>query len=111
MTANIELRDAQKNTVLWANPYVTVRDEYDATASRAPADAVIDPSAFFNQETNAVVAHYRRVRADRGQLDSGSLLIGARLPGRRPEAHRLGPRGPGLFDSRPGRSGQGRARG
>jgi hypothetical protein len=54
MTANIELRDAQKNTILWANPYVTVRDEYDAGTSSA-ADAVIDPSAFFNQESNAVV--------------------------------------------------------
>jgi hypothetical protein len=54
MTANIELRDVQKNAVLWSNPYVTVRDEYDAGTSAA-AGAVIDPSAFFNQESNAVV--------------------------------------------------------
>ena len=53
MTANIELRDAQKNTVLWSNPSVAVREEYDAGISSA-ADAVIDPSAFFNQETGAV---------------------------------------------------------
>jgi outer membrane lipopolysaccharide assembly protein LptE/RlpB len=55
MTANIELRDAQKNTELWRNPSVVVREEYDATAvtSSDPA-AVVDPSAFFTQETNAV---------------------------------------------------------
>ncbi len=53
VTANIELREALKNTVLWSNPYVTVREEYDAGISSA-SDAVIDASAFFNQETNAV---------------------------------------------------------
>src|SRR5215210_8384782 len=53
VTANIELRDAQKNAVLWANPYVTVRDEADASGA-STTDAVIDPSQFFNQQTNAV---------------------------------------------------------
>ena len=33
MTANIELRDARKNTMLWSNPAVTVREEYDATGT------------------------------------------------------------------------------
>jgi lipopolysaccharide assembly LptE-like protein len=57
MTANIELRDSQKSTVLWTNPSVTVREEYDATGgqvSSADPTVFVDPSAFFNQETNAV---------------------------------------------------------
>ena len=56
VTANLELRDAQKNTVLWSNPAVVVRDEIDATATSTSSDpaAAIDPSRFFNQETNAV---------------------------------------------------------
>lgn len=54
MTANIELRDAQKNTILWSNPSVAVREEYDAGSTTSAADAVIDPSSFFNQETSAV---------------------------------------------------------
>jgi hypothetical protein len=53
VTANVELRDTQKNTVLWSNPSIAVREEYDAANSSA-SDVVIDPSAFFNQETNAV---------------------------------------------------------
>jgi hypothetical protein len=55
MVANIELRDAQKNTVLWANPSVSVREEYDSTGSLSnDPTAVVDPAAFFNQESNAV---------------------------------------------------------
>jgi lipopolysaccharide assembly LptE-like protein len=53
VTANVELRDTQKNTVLWSNPSMVVREEYDASTSSA-ADVVVDPSAFFNQETDAV---------------------------------------------------------
>jgi hypothetical protein len=55
VTANIELRDVRKDTVLWANPAISVREEYDATSaiSNDPA-GFVDPSAFFNQETNAV---------------------------------------------------------
>jgi hypothetical protein len=56
MTASIELRDTQKNSVLWTNPSVAVREEWDATGQGTSADpaVVVDPSAFFNQETNAV---------------------------------------------------------
>jgi hypothetical protein len=55
VTANIELRDAQRSTVLWSNPAVTVRDEIDASGTVASSGtAAIDPAAFFNQETNAV---------------------------------------------------------
>jgi hypothetical protein len=51
--ANIELREAQKDTVLWSNPSLAVREEVDAGISSAEG-TVIDPSAFFNQEANAV---------------------------------------------------------
>jgi hypothetical protein len=50
MTARIELRDMRENKVLWENPSVTFRQEYDATAGRT----AIDPAAFFQQDTNAL---------------------------------------------------------
>jgi hypothetical protein len=55
VTANIELRDVAKDTVLWTNPSMSVREEYDATSaiSNDPT-GFVDPSTFFNQETNAV---------------------------------------------------------
>ena len=54
MTASIELRDVQKSSVLWSNPSLSVREEYDATGASTATDPNADPSAFFNQETNAV---------------------------------------------------------
>ena len=50
MVAKIELRDLRENKVLLENPSVTFRQEYDATGGRA----VIDPAAFFQQDTNAL---------------------------------------------------------
>ena len=50
MTARIELRDLRDNKVLWENPSVMFRQEYDATTGR---DAT-DPAAFFQQDTNTV---------------------------------------------------------
>ena len=50
MTARIELRDVRENKMLWENPSVMFRQEYDATGGRA----VIDPAAFFQQDTNAL---------------------------------------------------------
>ena len=50
MTAKIELRDLRENKVLWENPSVMFRQEYDASGGRA----VIDPAAFFQQDTNAL---------------------------------------------------------
>ena len=56
VTANIELRDSKENKVLWSNPAVIVRDEMDATGTTVSNDpaGVVDPAAFFNQETSAV---------------------------------------------------------
>ena len=50
MTARIELRDMRENKVLWENPSVMFRQEYDATAGRT----VLDPAAFFQQDANAL---------------------------------------------------------
>ena len=55
VTANIELRDVAKDTVLWTNPSLSIREEYDATSAVTnDPSGFIDPSTFFNQETNAV---------------------------------------------------------
>ncbi len=55
VTANIELRDVAKDTVLWTNPSLSVREEYDATSAlSSDPTGFVDPSTFFNQETNAV---------------------------------------------------------
>ena len=50
MTARIELRDMRENKVLWENPSVMFRQEYDATGGRT----VLDPAAFFQQDTTAL---------------------------------------------------------
>jgi len=50
MTAKIELRDIRENKILWENPSVMFRQEYDATGGRS----VVDPAAFFQQDTNAL---------------------------------------------------------
>jgi hypothetical protein len=50
MTAKIELRDVQENKVLWENPSVMFRQEYDATGGRS----ILDPAAFFQTDTNAL---------------------------------------------------------
>jgi hypothetical protein len=50
ITAAIEFRDLQADKVLWANPSLQVREEYDVTT----ASAVNDPAAFFGQDQNAL---------------------------------------------------------
>jgi len=50
MTARIELRDQRQNSVLWENPSLLFRQDYDATAGRNN----LDPSAFFGQDQNAL---------------------------------------------------------
>ena len=54
MVATIELRDVQKDTVLWSNPSMVVREEYESTASSDVAGTVADPTSFFNREADAV---------------------------------------------------------
>jgi len=50
MLANIQLRDLRDNNVLWENPSLVFREDYDATSGKNAAD----PAAFFGQEANAL---------------------------------------------------------
>jgi Lipopolysaccharide-assembly len=50
MTARVELRDLRENKVLWENPGLSFRQEYEATSGRNASD----PVAFFQQDTNAL---------------------------------------------------------
>jgi hypothetical protein len=50
MTARIELRNMRDNTVLWENPSVMFRQEYEATSGRTATD----PAAFFQSDTTAL---------------------------------------------------------
>jgi hypothetical protein len=50
MTASIQLRDARENKVLWENPSLIFRQEYEATSGTRPTD----PNAFFSQEATAL---------------------------------------------------------
>ena len=50
MSAKIELRDMRSNEVLWENPSVAFRQEYEATSGTS----AFDPAAFFGQDANAL---------------------------------------------------------
>jgi hypothetical protein len=50
MTARVELRDLRDNKVLWDNPSLVFRQEYEAQSG---TDA-LDPAAFFSQDQNAL---------------------------------------------------------
>lgn len=55
VTANIQLRDVAKDTILWSNPAISIREEYDATSALSSDPAVgVDPTSFFTQESNAL---------------------------------------------------------
>jgi hypothetical protein len=53
MVARVELKDVKTNMVLWDNPSLVFRQEYDATGSQTTQGAV-DPNAYFGQDTNAL---------------------------------------------------------
>jgi hypothetical protein len=50
MTANVELRDVRDDTVLWQNPRMVFRQEYEAQSGTG----ALDPAAFFGQDLNAL---------------------------------------------------------
>jgi hypothetical protein len=50
VTVRIEFRDQVNDTVIWTNPALTFRDEYEVTT----AESALDPNAFFGQGSNAV---------------------------------------------------------
>ena len=48
LTARIEFRDVTDNKVIWSNPAMQFREEYEASGT------VADPNAFFGQDVNAL---------------------------------------------------------
>lgn len=50
LTASVELRDVAANVVLWENPGLIYRQEFEAQSGQA----VLDPSAFFGQDASAL---------------------------------------------------------
>ena len=50
MSAKIELRDVRENKVLWENPGLLFRQEYEGTSGRS----VTDPAAYFQQDVTAL---------------------------------------------------------
>jgi hypothetical protein len=50
IVANIQLRDVRENRVLWENPSMVFRQDYDNTSGQN----ALAPEAFFGQEVNAL---------------------------------------------------------
>ena len=50
MSARVELRDQRENKVLWENPALIFRQEYEAQSGQT----ALDPTAFFGQDQNAL---------------------------------------------------------
>ena len=50
LTARIELRDLKENKILWENPGIFFRQEYEATSGTSATD----PTAFFQNDLNAL---------------------------------------------------------
>jgi hypothetical protein len=50
MSARVELRDVRENKVLWDNPNLVFRQDYEAQS----AQTQLDPSSFFGQDQNAL---------------------------------------------------------
>jgi lipopolysaccharide assembly LptE-like protein len=49
VTLSVEFKDVKSDKIIWQNPSVTVREEYDV-----PISAGSDPAAFFRQDSNAI---------------------------------------------------------
>jgi len=50
MTARVQLRSLSEDKVLWENPNLVFRDDYDVQTGTA----TLDPAAFFGQDANAL---------------------------------------------------------
>ncbi len=50
MSARVELRDVKENKVLWENPSLVFREDYDVQSG----SNVLDPASFFSQNANAL---------------------------------------------------------
>ncbi len=52
VSANIEFRDLKTDKVLWQNPAMVFREDYDVATGGG--GTITDPSVFFGQESNAL---------------------------------------------------------
>ena len=50
VTTKIEFRDVKADKVLWTNPYLQFREDYELSNT----DNVTDPTAFLGQDMNAL---------------------------------------------------------
>ena len=50
MTASVEFKDLKTGKVLWSNPALQFRDEFEPTTGTS----ALDPTAFFGQDANAL---------------------------------------------------------
>ncbi len=66
MSVRVEFKDLKTGKVLWSNPALQFREEYEQTASTAVGDA----NAFFGQDTNAM---------DRVATEFGRSVVSALL--------------------------------
>ena len=64
LTAKIEFRDVTNNKVIWSNPSMQFKEDYEITGT------ISDPNAFFGQEANAM---------DRLALEFARSLVSAIL--------------------------------
>jgi hypothetical protein len=66
MTASVELRDVRDDKVLWQNPRMVFRQEYEAQSGAG----ALDPAAFFGQDLNAL----ERMSADFARTIVSAIL-------------------------------------
>jgi hypothetical protein len=66
MSARVELRDSRENTVLWENPGLVFRQEFEAQSGTN----ALDPAAFFGQDQNAL----ERISADFARTIVSAIL-------------------------------------
>jgi hypothetical protein len=66
IVANIQLRDVREDKVLWENPSMVFRQDFDNTTGQN----ALDPTAFFGQEVNAL---------DRVSTDFARTIVSAIL--------------------------------
>jgi hypothetical protein len=67
VTAKIELRDLHADKVLWQNPAMVFREDYDVATA---GTSITDPATFFGQEANAL----ERVATDFARSVVSSIL-------------------------------------
>jgi hypothetical protein len=66
MSARVELRDMKEDKVLWENPGLVFRQEYEAQSGTN----ALDPAAFFGQDQNAL----ERMSADFARTIVSAIL-------------------------------------